>query len=233
MSFLSLRDKIIDTVVFDFDGTLAKLNIDFNQMRRVIDGLILRYGVDDQPLQNVHVLEKILEVQTILQNTSQSKARNFLAEAFLQIESIEMEAARRGELFEHTRPLLNELRQSGIRTGIITRNCAKAVYNVFPDILDYCPAVVCRDDVKQVKPHPEHIGKVLQVLGSDARTSLMVGDHPLDIETGRNAGTSTAGVLSGHFKENDFLKAGADSVLPRAADVLTLLKRTHDHPIFI
>jgi phosphoglycolate phosphatase-like HAD superfamily hydrolase len=66
MSFLSLRDKIIDTVVFDFDGTLAKLNIDFNQMRRVIDGLILRYGVDDQPLQNVHVLEKILEVQTIL-----------------------------------------------------------------------------------------------------------------------------------------------------------------------
>lgn len=232
MNFLSLHDKIIDTVVFDFDGTLAKLNIDFDYMRLVIDRLISRYGIDDQRLQNGHVLEKIMEAQAILKNTSRVKAQTFLAGALLQIETIEVEAARRGELFEHTRPLLNELIRSGIRTGIITRNCAQAVYQVFPDISTFCPAVVCRDDVKQVKPHPEHIGKVLQILGSTARTSLMVGDHPMDIETGRNAGTLTAGVLSGHFKEDDFLKAGADIVLPRAADVLTLLKCNDDHSIF-
>ena len=57
MNFLSLHDKIIDTVVFDFDGTLAKLNIDFDYMRLVIDRLISRYGIDDQRLQNGHVLE--------------------------------------------------------------------------------------------------------------------------------------------------------------------------------
>jgi phosphoglycolate phosphatase len=51
----------------------------------------------------------------------------------------------------------------------------------------------------------------------------MVGDHPLDIETGRNAGTLTAGVLTGHFQEDDFMTAGANLVLSQALDILKLL----------
>jgi phosphoglycolate phosphatase len=83
--------------------------------------------------------------------------------------------------------------------------------------------------VKHVKPHPEHLGKILQILGSNAQNSLMVGDHPLDIEAGRAAGTLTAGVLSGHFIADDFNKAGADIVLKQAADILTRLKRPGEH----
>ncbi len=59
MSILSLHSIIIDTVIFDFDGTLAKLNIDFDHMRRDIDHLISLYGVDHQRLQNAYVLEII------------------------------------------------------------------------------------------------------------------------------------------------------------------------------
>jgi len=54
-------------------------------------------------------------------------------------------------------------------------------------------------------------------------STLMVGDHPLDIETGRQAGTFTAGVLTGHFQEIDFLRAGADLVLPRAVDLIKII----------
>jgi phosphoglycolate phosphatase len=51
----------------------------------------------------------------------------------------------------------------------------------------------------------------------------MIGDHPLDIEAGRKAGTCTAGVLTGHFQKSDFLSAGVDLVLAQASDLLNLI----------
>jgi phosphoglycolate phosphatase len=51
----------------------------------------------------------------------------------------------------------------------------------------------------------------------------MVGDHPIDIKTGHNAGTKTCGVLTGRCKRNDLIEAGADIVLPQAADLLNII----------
>jgi phosphoglycolate phosphatase len=77
--------------------------------------------------------------------------------------------------------------------------------------------------VKNVKPNPEHLNKALQMLNTSANTTLMIGDHPLDIQTGRNAGTYTAGVLTGHFRKSDFLNAGADLLLYKASDLLNMI----------
>jgi phosphoglycolate phosphatase len=126
-------------------------------------------------------------------------------------------------LFGGTKELLTALRQQSLKTGIITRNCAKAVWTVFPDIASYCPVVVCRDDVTHVKPHPEQINLALSRLGGRADRAMMIGDHPLDIETGRKAGTWTAGVLTGRFQADDFILAGADLVLTEAPDILKRL----------
>ena len=224
MGFLSVNHTQIDTLIFDFDGTLAKLNIDFDRMRRAIDDLILLYGVDPQRLQHRFVLEMITETCAILQKRSRSQSLSFQKEAFRIIEAIEVEAAQRGELFDGTRELLTDLRKYSISAGIITRNCARAVHTVFPDIADHCPVVICRDDVQQVKPHPEQINLALSKLGSSARRAMMIGDHPIDIETGQNAGTLSAGVLSGHFREEDFIQAGADLVLSQASDILNWLR---------
>jgi len=213
----------IDTVIFDFDGTLARLNIDFEQMRREVAALIDRWGVDSRRLQNRFVLELIGEVQTLLGNHSKDQAASFTREAFRIIEDIEVEAARNGSLFDGTKELLTGLKKASLQAGIITRNCEKAVRTVFPDIQAYCPVVVYRNDVRRVKPHPEQINLALSRLGGAPGRSIMIGDHPIDIETGKNAGTRTAGVLTGHFREQDFLQAGADLVLREAPEILRRL----------
>ncbi len=213
----------IDTVIFDFDGTLARLNIDFELMRREVAALIDRWGVDSRRLQNRFVLELIGEVQTLLGNHSKDQAASFTREAFRIIEDIEVEAARNGSLFDGTKELLTGLKKASLQAGIITRNCEKAVRTVFPDIQAYCPVVVYRNDVRRVKPHPEQINLALSRLGGAPGRSIMIGDHPIDIETGKNAGTRTAGVLTGHFREQDFLQAGADLVLREAPEILRRL----------
>jgi phosphoglycolate phosphatase len=223
MSPLFIKRTNVDTVVFDFDGTLAKLNIDFDRMRSSISELISRYGIDHQTLRHRFVLEIIDEAAAVLGKHSRRQAASFIREAYRIIEDIEIEAARQGELFSKTRNLLTVLKDSSIHTGIITRNCTRAVHTVFPDISFYCSVVVCRDDVKHVKPHPEQLTLALKKAGGNPAASVMIGDHPLDIETGRNAGTLTAGVLTGNFSETEFIHAGADIVLRQAADILEFM----------
>lgn len=223
MSILSIHHTEVDTVIFDFDGTLAKLNIDFDQMRRAIHQLVSRYGIDHRILRHKYVLEIIEEAGMILQNRSPELSKSFTGKAHQIIESIEIEAAQRGELFSKTKELLTALNTHAIRAGIITRNCSQAVHTIFPDVSSFCRVVICRDDVIHVKPHPEQINLALSRLGGRAGRSIMIGDHPLDIETGRSAGTLTAGVLTGHFQEDDFRKVCANIVLSEASDILKWL----------
>ena len=224
MALLKIKQSTIKTIIFDFDGTLAKLNIDFHRMREAVGKLILSYGITRDELHTDFVLEMIDSAAAILNQRSPHISKKFFDEANSIIEKIEIEAAENGELFDRTKELLNSLKSLKISCGIITRNCAKAVKIVFPDILSYCPVVVCRDAVNKVKPHPEHLNMALNKLGGSAKHTLMIGDHPLDIKTGRRAGTKTCGVLTGHFQKNDFIEAGADLVLPHAADILNIIK---------
>ena len=224
MATLTIKESTIKTIIFDFDGTLAKLNIDFNQMREAVGRLILSYGINRDELHTDFVLEMIDQATEILNQLSPQKADTFNYEANTIIENIEIEAAHNGALFDQTRELLVFLKSQEISCGIITRNCAKAIEILFPDILSYCPVVVCRDKVKNVKPHPDHLTTALKKLGSSAENTLMIGDHPLDIKTGRDAGTKTCGVLTGHFQKEDFIETGADLVLLHAADLLYMIK---------
>ncbi len=226
MRHLFIKRTAVETVIFDFDGTLAKLNIDFDRMRYLISELTSRYGIDHQILRNRFVLEIVDEAAAFLRKHSRRQAASFIREAYQVTEDIEIEAARSGELLSKTRNLLTALKESSIRTGVITRNCARAVHTVFPDISSYCSVVICRDDVKHVKPHPEQLTLALKQTGGNPEQSIMIGDHPLDIETGHNAGTLTAGVLTGLFSETEFVRAGADIVLPQASDILELMRKS-------
>jgi phosphoglycolate phosphatase len=222
MAALKIKQSDIHTIIFDFDGTLAKLNIDFQKMREAITALILSHGIASDQLLSHFVLEMIDDAYEILNQRSSLEAGAFLDTANAIIEKIETDAAGNGELFEYTKELLSTLHAAEISCGIITRNCAKAVKIVFPDILRWCPVVVCRDDVNKVKPHPEHISLALTRLGSSPHSTLMIGDHPIDITTGRNAGTFTCGVLTGRCQKSDFIEAGADIVLANASDILNI-----------
>ncbi len=69
----------------------------------------------------------------------------------------------------------------------------------------------------------DYISLALARLGSAPEKALMIGDHPIDITTGRNARTLTCGVLTGRSQKDDFIAAGADMVLANAAEILKLV----------
>jgi phosphoglycolate phosphatase len=211
-------------VVFDFDGTLAVLNIDFSSMRERVFNLMKRYGVREELIEEKYLLEIIDEVYQILWGKSPSDAEEFYQEAHRILYEIELRAAEDGRLIPEVERTLKILRGRGIKIGIVTRNCEDAVRKVFPDIDDYCDVFVSRNSIKKVKPHPDHLISVLRALGVLGEEAVMIGDHPIDIQAGKKVGMKTIGVLTGRTKREEFEKAGADYILEEASEVYDLLR---------
>ncbi len=221
MKTSSLRLK---AVVFDFDGTLAFLNIDFREMRRDILELAASYDIPKDGLEGLFVLEMIAEARKRIGRISPGQQDAFFHRALRQVSDRELAGAARSCLFPGVKEMFVDLRHRGIKTGILTRNCSEAVTRIFPDVRDYCDTVVTRDDTERVKPDPEHIRVVLRSLNEDPCLCAMVGDHPMDISVGKVVGAFAIGVLTGYSSFEDLSEAGADMILPRAAEITNVLK---------
>jgi len=206
-------------IIFDFDGTLAELNIDFSLMRERIFDLLSRYGIGENTIKEKYLLEIIDEVYQMLWKKSPSAAEAFYRESHDILHEVEMKAAEKGRLIPGTQKTLKSLRRKGIKVGIITRNCEDAVRKVFPDIDDFCDIFVSRNSVKKVKPHPDHLTYVMKSLRISGEESVMVGDHIIDIQAGKRVGMTTIGVLTGRIKKEEFEKGGADYVLKDVTEI--------------
>jgi phosphoglycolate phosphatase len=213
----------IRAVVFDFDGTLAVLNIDFSSMRERVFDLMRGYGVGKELIEEKYLLEIIDEVYQLLWERNPSAAESFYQEAHRILHEIELKAAGEGRMLPGVDKVLRFLRRKGIKVGIVTRNCEEAVRKVLPNIEQFCDVFVSRNSIRKVKPHPEHLTSVMKALNVAGEETVMVGDHPIDVQAGKRVGTKTIGVLTGRTKREEFEKTGVDYILKDASELCALL----------
>lgn len=214
----------IENVVFDFDGTLAELTIDFQDMRAQVVNVITPFFSQRPTPDSTPVLEWLEHLaEQMKSNGSRENAQEMMRRAHEKIVQIETKAARRGRLFPQTRGLLKSLAEKGVGLCVITRNCHPAVKTVFPDLPDYVACVLAREHVNRVKPHPEHLNLALATLQAKPESALMVGDHPLDIETGKRAGVRTAAVASGRIPLHELKAHDPDWAAEDAGALFSLL----------
>ncbi|NJB69016.1 phosphoglycolate phosphatase [Desulfobaculum xiamenense] len=215
----------IRCVIFDFDGTLARTSIDFGKMKDDITRIVRGFLPDHPAPGTTPALEWAHDAAMRLDAGDSPLGELLRTCVAAAIRHIEMDAASRGEPFAFTRPMLSQLRGRGVGVAIITRNCTEAVETVLPDARSLADVLLSRDDVRNVKPHPEHALAAMAALGALPAHTIVVGDHPLDIETGQRAGTATAGVLTGNASREQFLACGADLIANDAAALIETLAR--------
>jgi phosphoglycolate phosphatase len=213
----------IEAVIFDFDGTLAELHIDFAQMRAAIADLLHLYNLLPRDFDHLYILEMIEEAGRRISESSSEKGENFKKDAMALVENMEVNAAARSGLFEGVTEMLSDIRNKSIATGVITRNCRRSVQTVFPDYGQYVDALISREMTLHVKPDPRHLLEILSLLNIDADRTLMVGDHPIDIQIGKELGTYTAAVLTGTGKLDDLTHARPDFLLQNVLEIRDIL----------
>jgi phosphoglycolate phosphatase len=213
----------IKAIIFDFDGTLAVLNIDFNAMREQVFELMRHFNVEEKLITERYLLEIIDEVYFILLEKNPSGAEKFYQKAHQILYEVELRAAGKGRLIPGVERMLKLIKGTGIKVGIITRNCEDAVRRVFPNIDQFCDVFISRNSVKKVKPHPDHLSSTMKALDVAGEEAVMIGDHTIDIQAGKRVGMKTIGVLTGRTKREEFEKAGADYILDNATEICKLI----------
>lgn len=214
----------IHAVMFDYDGTLVQLNIDFSCMSQEVVKLLVEYGIEPDSLKGSYTLEMIDEATKRISKKNSPESLAFNHKALELVTEHEVRAAKDGKKLPGVLRTLKLLRERGIKVGVITRNCDKAVKMVFPEIEDVCDAYLPRDYVVHVKPHPDHLSLALKEMEvRDPRLCLMVGDHPMDIEGGKRMGMKTAGVLTGKIIYQGFMEAGADYILEDVTGIIGII----------
>jgi phosphoglycolate phosphatase len=211
----------IDTVLFDFDGTLVETPLDFARMRREVLALAADYGA--VPLAESYILEIIAHAQQQLGAHDHQTAEDFVQRAERILTDIEMEGADHAQPLPGVEETLRKLRERGISIAIVTRNCRPAVERVLERFPLPHDLILTRDDVVRVKPDPDHLLEAVRQLGSQPERVLMVGDHPMDVLAGYQAGMRTAATTFTH-PVSDFDERRPDLMIDCLPELLNHVK---------
>jgi HAD superfamily hydrolase (TIGR01549 family) len=208
-----------EAICADFDGTLAETRLDFGRMRQGVEALARGFGLRDGGPTPRYVLELIAHYAAELGEGSGAAAR-FRGECLRHLEGIELAAAAVGRPYPGVAEAMAELQRRGICLGVVTRNSRVGVEAFLRRHPLPCDALITRDDVIAVKPHPEHLRVALQAMGCGGDRALMVGDHPTDMQCAAAAGLAAVGVLTSGSGEAALRAGGATLVIPSFGHLL-------------
>src|SRR5258705_2415548 len=93
---------------------------------------------------------------------------------------------------------ISGLKQRGYRLGVVSSGSECRVGREMRELglESFFDTVVCNEQMKNKKPHPEGLETAMRSLGCSSAAACYVGDSPEDIEMGKRAGMLTVGVRS-------------------------------------
>ena len=125
-------------------------------------------------------------------------------------------------IFEHTVPLLKELKKRGLLVGVITNGPSYLQNHKMDEsgLREYCDIVVVSGDLGVHKPDKRIFELTAERLGLKCEECVYVGDHPInDIQGALSSGMSAIRMNWGWFKDKDLR-----SDVPVIDDIIDVLK---------
>ena len=216
-------------VLFDLDGTLIDTAADFvriiqqmcrDEQRPVVAAELIRTQVSEGARAMVKLVYPELDVTDAV----------FLAHRQRFLENYGNNIVVDTDLFQDMYPLLEELEAHDIPWGIVTnkpRGLSEQLLAAL-NLTERCAVLVCPEDVRHTKPDPEPMYLAAKQLGIDAKDIIYVGDHPRDIDAGRNAEMYTILAAYGYLpveSRDDLAAWQADAIIYNVAELQQLLQQ--------
>lgn len=163
-----------EAVVYDLDGTLVRLDVDWDAVRKGVGDLLEDEGVDPSPFETWELLTAAEEAGI------GDEAHEFISKH-----------ERRGAEISRRLPAADELAEIDVPVGVCSLNCEDACHIALDehDLTEHVDVVAGRETTPARKPDPRSLQWVLDELGVGASETLFVGDSDSDEVTADRVGT--------------------------------------------
>jgi len=203
----------IKHIIFDFDGTIADTSrIILATMQATIREKGLRVASTESikrviglPLKDcfTHIYPSMSEMEAL-------ECASTYCDIFDSNKS-----SLTPTLFPHVAETLAMLNHHGITMSVASSRGYASLVELLEmlKVRHHFTMVVGVDNINNPKPDPEAVLYILKTINADACDALMVGDMPVDIAMGQNAGTRTCAVTYGNSSKEVLEKSHADYII--------------------
>ncbi len=127
------------------------------------------------------------------------------------------------KIYPGIREILTKLKDDEVICGLCTGKDRKRTLGILEKfgLEKFFSIVVCSDDVKHPKPHPDSLIHILNQLDIDAESALMIGDAKNDIKCAKNAGVKSIAVTWGGFSQADLEQESPNLIVNNMFELYT------------
>ena len=217
---------MIDTVLFDLDGTLVDTAPD------MANALIQLLQEEEAPLLDYENIRPVVSngsialVQLGFPEVKDEYYLAYLKQRYLEIyqENLYVDSC----LFDGMETLLTHLENNQIKWGVVTNKPAWLTEPLLQQMgLDTrCSCIVSGDTTANRKPHPEPMFYACKLSNSQPENCIYVGDAERDISAGNSAGMQTVAALYGYIGEWENINNWqADCTIKQPQELIDILKK--------
>ena len=138
----------------------------------------------------------------------------------------EEDASYKTGVFDGIKELLESLKEKGIDVFVLS-NKPDVAANMATD--EFLPSLVDvtygASDKFSLKPSPDGLHCILKENFLSPDECLYIGDTGVDMETGKNAGLFTIGVLWGFREKEELIRFGADAIVSHPSEIEKYINR--------
>ena len=214
----------VKTVLFDLDGTLLDTAPD---LARALNFVLQSNGLPPLPYAQIRpVVSHGGAALITLGFGLQPEHPDFDARRQELLEYYQNNIAEHTRLFPGMAQVLNYIESNNMNWGVVTNKPGWLTEPLLDalKLRERAAGIVSGDTLEERKPHPAPLLYACQLIGTDPKHCLYVGDAERDIQAGHNAGMPTLVAMFGYLLENDRPETwGADALIERPADILDWL----------
>ena len=222
--FLKVNQPLsVRVVIFDVDGTLVD---SIEAYRQVAEQAIAPYGI---PVTSEVVRRSLNTGEPSFWELVVPQDQSNRIEV---IKEVSKEAAHHwpevlskyGRVYPGLRQTLEILQSRGFRLGIMTSSQGTSLQPLREaELLDFFEIIITSKDIKQRKPNPEGILKVIAALNVEPNEAVYVGDTCVDVQASRAAGMAAVSVLCGAGDSALLSMEGPDWIIQSPTDLPEIL----------
>lgn len=211
----------MELYIFDFDGTLGdSRGLIVGTMMDTFDQLGINRPTAEQCIETIGLpLAECFEVSAKLSKKEGERCADVYRQIFKR-----NNVPGAVKPFEGVIATLKKLHDEGKTLAVASSRRHESLDGLISDfgITELFSCITGADDVKNAKPDPEPVNKILSLLSFSPNETIVIGDAPYDIMMGKKAGTVACGVSYGNGKREELQQAGADFIIDKFADLLAI-----------